>query len=127
MSSISKETVKAFIACENGWNQRFGFVMNVDKLDFLVVLQNKPQLCISLYGSKSGDHIVDFQASEEAFWRCDTKEKTRKMLLSYSGKIQKFIDKYGKEYILEKDFEEYQKNILKFGERPQTITQSICE
>jgi hypothetical protein len=127
MSSISKKTVKAFIACENGWNQRFGFVMNVDKLDFLVVPQNNPQLCISLYGSKSGDHIVDFQVSEEVFLRCDTKEKTREMLLSYSGKIQKFIDKYGKEYILEKDFEEYQKNILKFGERPQTITQSIYE
>jgi hypothetical protein len=127
MSSISKETVKAFIACENGWNQRFGFVMNVDEIEFLVIPENRPGLYVSFFTPKSGDHIISFPLSETTLLQCNTKEKTREMLLSYSDKIQKFIDKYGKEYILEKDFEEYQKNILKFGERPQTITQSIYE
>lgn len=127
MNSISKETVTAFIACENGWNQRYGFIINVDEIGFLVILQNNPQLCVSLFAPKSGNHIADFPLNEETFLQCSTKVKTRKMLLGYSDQIQKLIDKFGKEYLLKRDLEEYQKNILKFGKRPETITQSIYE
>jgi hypothetical protein len=127
MNSISKETVKTFIACKNGWNQRFGFIMNVDEIEFLVIPQTNPRLCVSFYAPRSGDHIVDFPLSEETLLQCNTKEKTRKMLLSYSDKIQKFISMCGKEHLLKRDLEKYQENILEFGKRPETVTQSIYE
>lgn len=127
MSSISKETVKAFIACENGWNQRFGFVMNVDGIEFLVIPENRPGLYVSFFAPKSGDHIISFPLSETALLQCNTKEKTRKMLLNYSDMIQQFVINCGKERLLKRDLEEYKENISKFGERPETVTQSIYE
>lgn len=126
MSTISEETYKVGVLYADGWHEQYGFIVNVDGINFFAVIKSNP-FVLSFCGLISGELIIKIPLSNTDILMSSTKEKTKELILSRSGILQGIIERYGRHVFQTHEEVEALNNVLKYGERPKMIKQDIRE
>lgn len=99
---VSQELYKFFVPGETEWKVVHSHKVTVDNIDYMFLPEQKGfSIVFHSYEATSGMKITELWVDPFEFLECNTKKRTLKLLAEKALLLQKMVDDFGKDKIVE--------------------------